>query len=555
MDLNILPELMRDSARLVHKTREHRLAALHRGESYPSLSLSDRRAWLDEFHPDYRADSCRPLQLGPNKGDWVPCELADLLESRPRASVTRLSKHLKKGAKPDFVTDVLVIGGGGAGTTAAIAAAEAGSQVLVATKLRHGDSNTIMAEGGMQIADQECDSPVQHYLDIMGGGHFTNDPDLVESLVMDGAPVLRWLEELGMLFDKYPTGRMKVRHGGGTSRKRLHAAGDVTGLELMRVLRDHAENISNIQVLHFSPAVELLTDENGRAVGAVLEQITADNSRPKTWIVHAKAVIMATGGFGRLHFKSFPTSNHYGAMADGLVMAYRAGVPLRDLRYCQYHPTGIVFPERKIGLLVTEKFRGWGAQLLNRHGEEFVFGLEPRDVTSAAIIRECQDLGNGVTTPSGRTGVWLDIPLIDLLHGRGTIEREFPGRFREFLGKGLDLRKVPMLTYPTIHYQNGGIVIGADGGTDMPGLFAAGEVTGGVHGDNRLMGNALLEILVFGLRAGKSSANFAQTVGPGSAPGLSHLEAYLEGLKATHGECRRTAPELLPSYGKSGLPA
>ena len=558
-ELNLFPEAMRESARLVHKSREDRLAALRRGESYPSLSLSDRHAWLEEFHPDYRADGYRPLMLGPNKGDSVPCELADLLESHPRESVARLNTRLStpEGQKrePDFRTDVLVIGGGGAGTTAAIAAAEAGAKVLVATKLRHGDSNTIMAEGGIQIADQECDSPVQHYLDIMGGGHFTNDPDLVESLVMDGASVLHWLETLGVLFDKYPTGRMKVRHGGGTSRKRLHAAGDVTGLELMRVLRDHAEVQKNIQVLNFAPAVELLTDENGCAVGAVLERITGDASHTATWVVHAKAVVMATGGFGRLHFKGFPTSNHYGAMADGLVMAYRAGVPLRDLRYCQYHPTGIVYPERKIGLLSTEKFRGWGAQLLNRHGEEFVFGLEPRDVTSAAIIRECLDLDNGVSTPGGQVGVWLDIPLIDLLHGRGTIKREFPGRFQEFLRRGLDLRKVPMLTYPTLHYQNGGIVIGSDGGTDMPGLFAAGEVTGGVHGNNRLMGNALLEILVFGLRAGSSAATFAQSIGEGGGhPGLSHLEAFLEALEAVHQGCRRTAPQLLPSYGKGGLP-
>ncbi|MBF0399209.1 MAG: FAD-binding protein [Magnetococcales bacterium] len=562
-ELNKFPESMRDSAREVIKTRERRLAALRRGESYPPLSLSDRRAWLKEFHPDYRPDSCRPLAVGPNKGDLVPCELADLLESWPRASVTHHFALPKRGAlateaaaassiqagkrvEPDYVTDVLIIGGGGAGTTAAIAAAEAGVEVLIATKLRHGDSNTIMAEGGIQIADQESDSPVQHFLDTMGGGHFTNEPDLVEALVTDGARVLRWLEELGMLFDKYPTGRMMVRHGGGTSRKRLHAAGDVTGLELMRVVRDHAELYKNIKVLNFTPAVELLTDDNGRAVGAILERLSASDQPPTPIVVHAKAVVMATGGFGRLHFKQFPTSNHYGATADGLVMAYRAGVPLRDLRYCQYHPTGIVYPDRKLGLLVTEKFRGWGAQLLNRHGDEFVFGLEPRDVTSAAIIRECTDLDNGVTTPSGRTGVWLDIPLIDLLHGRGTIEREFPGRFSEFIRKGMDLRTTPILTYPTIHYQNGGIVIRADGGTDMPGLFAAGEVTGGVHGDNRLMGNALLEILVFGLRAGRSAAAFAQSVGVGSHPGVSHLETFMEVLAESLGDTHRTAPLLLP---------
>lgn len=549
-DPDILPEAMQESARLVRKTRDDRLASLHRGESYPQLSLSDRQAWLEEFHPDYLADGFRPLRVGPSKEESVPCELADLLEAGPRPSVTRLNKSLDESLKIDFVTDVLVIGGGGAGTVAAIAAAEMGSKVLLATKLRHGDSNTIMAEGGIQVADQECDSPVQHYLDILGGGHFTNDPELVEALVMDGVGILQWLESLGMLFDKYPTGRMKVRHGGGTSRKRLHAAGDVTGLEMMRVVQDRASLYKNIQVLPFAPAVELLTDDDGRAVGAILERITEKGGGEKgTWVVQAKSVVMATGGFGRLHLNRFPTSNHYGATADGLVMAYRAGLPLRDLGSCQYHPTGIAYPERKFGLLITEKFRGLGAQFLNRHGDEFVYGLEPRDVTSAAIIRECTELDSGILTPGGGVGVWLDIPLIDLLHGRGTIEREFPGRFREFLRNGIDIRRVPLLAYPTLHYQNGGIAIEPNGGTHMPGFFAAGEVTGGVHGKNRLMGNALLEIMVFGLRAGKSAAEFALSAGEGGQPGLSHLDAFMEELEASECDKNRMAPRVLPSYG------
>ncbi|MBF0341595.1 MAG: FAD-binding protein, partial [Magnetococcales bacterium] len=469
-----------------------------------------------------------------------------LLESGPRPVVRRLMEQAREeGLKIDVITDVLVIGGGGAGTAAAIVAAEKKARVLVVTKLRLGDSNTVMAEGGMQVADHECDSPAQHYLDVMGGGHFTSNPELVETLVTEGPGVLRWLEELGMLFDKYPTGRMKVRHGGGTSRKRLHAAGDVTGLEMMRVLKDRMACLDRVTVMPFAPAVELLTDENGRAVGAVLEQLPG--GRPL--VVSAKAVVLATGGFGRLHLGGFPTSNHHGAMADGLVLAYRAGVPLRDLQNCQYHPTGVVFPEKLAGLLITEKFRGLGAQLLNRHGDEFVFGLEPRDVTTAAIIRECTEFDNGVELPSGPVGVWLDIPLIELIHGRGTIEREFPGRFKEYLRMGLDLRQAPLLAYPTLHYQNGGVTILPNGGTDMPGLFAAGEVTGGVHGRNRLMGNALLEILVFGRRAGASAAEFAASVKHAQEPGLGHLEAYLEQLESAGIQPGRVAPRLLPAYG------
>ncbi|MBF0187485.1 MAG: FAD-binding protein [Magnetococcales bacterium] len=534
------PEEMRPSLRMVEQSRNDRVAAVRRGESYPSLSLTDREAWLEEFHPDYSYGGRRALRVGPSRGMEVPVELAELLESKPRRIVQQLRR-----IEVEKRVDVLVIGGGGAGTAAAIAAAEAGQSVLIATKLRHGDSNTLMAEGGIQVADHECDSPLQHFLDVLGGGHFTNDRDLVEILVTEGPLVLRWLEEQGMQFDKYPTGRMKVRHGGGTSRQRLHSAGDVTGLEMMRVLQDHAESLETIETLPFHAAIELLTDERGRAVGALLEQV----GKNRVMAVQAKSVVLATGGFGRLHVQSFPTSNHYGATADGLVIAYRAGLPLRDLENSQFHPTGIAYPESKTGLLITEKFRGLGAQLLNRHGDQFVFSLEPRDVTTAAIIRECKEYDNGVATPSDGRGVWLDIPMIELLHGRGTIEKEFPGRFKEFMHRGIDLRTMPLLSYPTLHYQNGGVSITPDAGTDMPGLFAAGEVTGGVHGKNRLMGNALLEILVFGLHAGRSAALFSQEMGEGGYPGLSHLEAFLSDLDERSVNTNVTAPSLLPSYG------
>ncbi|MEG3638988.1 FAD-binding protein [Magnetococcus sp. PR-3] len=545
--LNHLPEELRESALEVARTREDRIRRIQRGESFPQLSLTDRKAWLEDFHPDYRADGKRALKVGVNKDEGVPVELANLLEAWPRASVRDL---VENGRIPeaDFETDVLIIGAGGAGVTAAIEAAKSGLDVLITTKLRAGDSNTIMAEGGIQGADQECDSPLQHYLDVLGGGHFSNDPDLAEALCHDGPDALSWLEELGMLFDKYPTGRMKVRHGGGTSRKRLHSSGDMTGLEMMRVLWDQCRNLRNVNVMEFCPIVELLTDDDGRVVGAVMERLNHGNEMK---VVKAKSVILATGGLGRLHLQSFPTSNHYGATADGLVLTYRAGLPFRDLQHNQYHPSGIAFPEQKAGLLITEKFRGLGAQLVNRFGDEFVYSLEPRDVTTAAIIRECSEFSHGATTPSGNVGVWLDIPMIDDLHGKGTIEKEFPGRYSEFYRHGIDLTKVPVLVYPTLHYQNGGVRIRVDGATGLPGLYAAGEVSGGVHGKNRLMGNALLELIVFGLRAGRAAAEFASQTGSGGQAGLSHIESYLDDLKAADVEETRTAPMLLPRYGKA----
>ncbi|MEO5350977.1 MAG: FAD-binding protein, partial [Magnetococcus sp. YQC-3] len=441
--------------------------------------------------------------------------------------------------------DVLIIGGGGAGTAAALTAAEAGLQVVLATKLRHGDSNTVMAEGGIQGADQPADSPYYHYLDIIGGGHFTNTPELAAAMAHDAPLVIEWLEKLGVMFDKFADGRMDVRHGGGTSRKRMHSAGDMTGAEIMRVLRDETGNHRDrIQVLTFSPAVELVLDDAGRCAGAVLYNM--ENRTFRT--IRARTTILATGGSGRLHFRGFACTNHYGATADGLVMAYRAGARLSFIDSVQYHPTGAAYPEPNVGLLVTEKVRGMGGQLVNVHGEQFVFPLEPRDVESAAIIRECTERGNGIQTPTGRLGVWLDSPILDLLHGEGSVRRELPAKFTQFERFGIDISKVPMLVYPTLHYHNGGIAIDAQARTTVPGLYAAGETTGGVHGRNRLMGNSLLDILVFGRRAANAAVQEVKGgVEPG-APSLKHLVRYGEELRQAGLERGALSPMILPNY-------
>jgi AcrR family transcriptional regulator len=198
--------------------------------------------------------------------------------------------------------------------------------MIMATKLRHGDANTMMAEGGIQAATKgEKDSPYYHYLDVMGGGHFTNVPELAETLVTQAPDAIRWLEHLGVNFTKFPDGRLKTIHGGGTSRKRMHFAADITGAEIMRTLRDEARNMADrIQVLEFSPAVELVLDASGRCAGAVLYNMETE----EYFVVKAKAVVMATGGCGRLHIQGFMTTNHYGATADGIVMAYRIGCRL-----------------------------------------------------------------------------------------------------------------------------------------------------------------------------------------------------------------------------------
>lgn len=531
---------LKELIKRVEATRPQRLEKARRGENYPALDLKERAEVLRKYHPDYKEEGRRSLKVGPNKGDVFQDEVASILESKSmiRPESVTLSE-------PDYETDVLILGGGGAGTAAALMASDNGANVIIATKLRHGDSNTIMAEGGIQAASQECDSPFYHYMDTIGGGHFANQPDLVAALAHDAPLTIAWLENLGMMFNKHPDGRMKVTHFGGSSRKRMHSSGDMTGAEIMRVVRDESRNRPDlITILEFCPAVELVLDEDGKCAGAILYNMETR----EFYYAKAKAVIMASGGFGRLHIKGFATTNHYGATMDGVVMAYRAGVGNKSLQSTQYHPTGAVFPEQNVGLLITEKVRGLGAHVLNIDGEQFCFPLEPRDVESAELIKEALDVGKGVVTPTGRVGLWLDSPMIDLLHGEGTVKKELPAKFIQFKRHGIDISKNPMLVYPTLHYQNGGINIDGQAGTIIPGLFGAGEVVGGIHGKNRLMGNSLQDIMTFGRRSGISAAEYIKSGVELKKPTLEHVVRFEKELKEAGVEDPVVAPILLPDY-------
>ena len=541
MSFTVYPEEFEESIRKVEEGRASRI-----DQKIESTPPNEREILLQRWHPDYRTEGKRKIRVGPNKGDLVPNEVADLLESYPV-----IDSELIDLSKVDREVGILIIGGGGAGTAAALWANESGvptEEILIATKLRFGDSNTIKAQGGIQAADKPYDSPAIHFIDVLGGGHFTNDRELVKILVSEAPSIIRWHEELGVVYDKDEKGDMIELSGGGTSRDRLHSAKDYTGLEIMRVLRDEALN-RNIEVLEFSPAVELLTDKDGNVTGAILW-----NMETKEYlVVRAKAVILATGGFGRLHIQNFPTTNHYGATMDGVVLAYRVGASIRDMDATQYHPTGVAYPEQIVGALVTEKVRGLGAQLVNVDGERFVYELDPRDVVSAAIIRECYGRNKGVVTPTGMRGVWLDTPMIEIIHGEGTIEKNLSAVFRMFKRFDIDVRVVPILVFPTLHYQNGGVRINTKcqvlrkDGTPIKGLFAAGEVTGGVHGKNRLMGNSLLEINVFGKRAGISAAEFIKSRGFSEVT-LKHIELFRGTLKEAGIDEVRKAPMILPDY-------
>jgi succinate dehydrogenase / fumarate reductase flavoprotein subunit/L-aspartate oxidase len=514
---------------LVHQTRDAR-----RSKSFPKLSPAGRDSLIKKYHPDHRAHAYRPIKFGPNAGQLTVTEVATLLEGEsPVPADLDLT--------PEYSVDVLVVGGGGAGCASALHAHAQGAHVLLATKLRLGDSNSVMAQGGMQIAVAPDDSPVQHFLDTLKGGHMKNDHQLLKVMVEEGPAIAKWLLELGVLFDRDADGNLHVKKGGGSSKARLLTCSDYTGLEIMRVLKDEVLN-KKIPLLEFVAAVELLSDTKGACTGAVLKDL--DNNR--FVVVAAKTVILATGGIGRLHIQGFPTSNHFGATGDALVLAYRLGVPLVQIDTFQYHPSGGVYPEQLVGALVTEGIRSEGGHLVNAKGERFVNELDTRDVVSSSIIRECEE-GRGVRTPSGRVGVWLDTPLLDVEHGPGTLDKHFPAMVRQYERYQVDIRKDPVLIYPTLHYQNGGVKIDVNGETPVANLFVAGEASGGLHGRNRLMGNSLLDLMVFGKRTGTLAAERAKSL-PKASLTLEHLRRFRAEAKRHHVSAGVISPMVLPAY-------
>jgi succinate dehydrogenase / fumarate reductase flavoprotein subunit/L-aspartate oxidase len=500
-------------------------------------------ALLRDYHPDQGPNARVALSVGVNCGE--PCQ-------------PDLARHLQANALIDDVdiagaqlmtTDVLIIGGGGGGCAAALTAARQGAQVILATKLRLGDSNTVMAEGGIQAAIGEDDSPQLHFEDTLRAGHYRGDPELVAQMVMDGPDVIRWLIRLGMMFDQEEErllgGDLLRKKPGGASAARILSYRDYTGLEMMRVLREAVDLDPGIAVWNRCPVVELLSDERGGCAGAVIY-----NLEWRTFVlVRARAVILATGGAGRLHLNAFPTSNHYGATADGLVLAYRIGARLRELDSFQYHPTGIAYPPHLAGGLISEAARSAGATLINGEGERFVDELKPRDVVASAILRECAQ-GRGIVR-DGQVGVFLDTP---------TLEMENPGILAKRLVTlnhlahkcGHDAAQEPFLVYPTLHYQNGGVAIDKNGTTGVPGLYCVGEVTGGIHGRNRLMGNALLDILSMGRRAGRSAADSGRGILAARA-GIGHVHAWQRELTLAGLPLHVKAPLLFPVYAHFDL--
>ncbi|MFK5984911.1 MAG: FAD-binding protein [Pseudomonadota bacterium] len=491
---------------------------------------------LQQFHPDSRLETISTLQVGPNQGETCHSQIASMLQADSRIDAADLA-----GARIEE-TDILVIGGGGAGCAAAITAAQAGAKVILATKLRLGDSNTVMAEGGIQASIEKGDSPQAHYDDTYNAGHKTAVQSLIKQMVLDGPENIRWLIQQGMQFDLNEFGDLLTRKAGGTSASRVVHFRDYTGLEMMRVLREVVKN-SGIDVWDYSPAVELLSNQSGGCAGAIISSL----KECQFVQIKAKSVILATGGIGRVHLNQFPTSNHFGATGDGLVLAYRLGAKLRDMDSFQYHPTGLAHPHHLSGTLITEGVRSAGAQMINGLGERFVDELKPRDIVAAAILRECVQ-GRGINAAGGSQGVWLDTPGLEAKHS-GILEQRFPKLVKLGLKSKVNLKTTPMLIYPTLHYQNGGVIIDKNGLSNVKGLYCVGEVSGGIHGRNRLMGNALLEIISFGRKAGAHAAS--------KRKGLLHKKITIDHISNLRRELmqhgmpmQEKSPLLFPEYAQ-----
>ena len=385
--------------------------------------------------------------------------------------------------------DVLVVGSGASGLAAAVSAHRSGARVALATKGALQSCNSAKAQGGIQAAFAPDDSPEQHAADVWKSSHETADRRLVEILTAEAPGAIHWLEELGVQFTR-ENGGYRLARCGGASRKRLLQVGDRTGHAITKALRDVVA-ASPVRTFPKSPLSSLEPTENGwRAICG-------------EHVIDAGAVVLAAGGrcYREAAERGELSTNHPGATGEVTQIALDLGAGARDLDALQYHPNGGAWPPNMQGYSIPETTRAYGATLLNADREEFTDPLGPRDEVSQAIFDEVA-AGRGVETPDGRPAVYLDTTRVSEADANVSL----PYMLRRYRAGGVDPLKEPILTYPVLHYQNGGLVIGEEAETTLEGVFACGEIAGGTHGRNRMMGNSLLECTVFGRRAGHAAA-------------------------------------------------
>src|SRR5436305_10355946 len=390
---------------------------------------------------------------------------------------------------PPVSVDVLVVGSGASGLAAAVSAHRAGARVAVAAKGSRQSWNSAKAQGGIQAAFGADDSPEQHAADVWKSSHETADRRLVEVLTGEAPGAIHWLEELGVQFTP-ENGGYRLAKCGGASRKRLLQVGDRTGHAITAALRD-AVQASSMKTFAKSPLSSLEPTANGW------------RARCGEHVIDAGAVVLAAGGrcYREAEERGALSTKHPGATGEVTQTALDVGAESRDLDALQYHPNGGAWPANMQGYSIPETTRAYGATLLNADREEFADPLGPRDEVSQAIFDEVA-AGRGVETPDGRPAVYLDTTRIP----EADADVSLPYMLRRYRAAGVDPLKEPLLTYPVLHYQNGGLVIDEHAETTLEGVFACGELAGGTHGRNRMKGNSLPECTVFGRRAGAAAA-------------------------------------------------
>ena len=411
---------------------------------------------------------------------------------------------------PNQQFDIAIVGAGGAGLSAAIEATIAGVSVMVLTRGDLYDCKTARAQGGIQASVNKDDSPENHMRDTLAAGNQVANPELAKILAFRARDTVQWLEKHGVQFDQRD-GEYLISKAAGLSHSRVLSCGDSAGRGIMDAISRTAADYK-VPVREHSAVLKIQKSD-----GAFLVDV-CDVKNNQTYTIQAGSVIIATGGVVAEEKKAGLVSEQEVTVKvpDGLALAEGLGAKIVSPELQQFHPTGVVMPELLRRKRIPETVRGDGAKLLNRHGEEFADPLMTRNELSQRIVDECR-AGNGIETEDGRIGVWLDTPLVESLHGDGYIAKRYPNYYKMFLEQGHDLAKKRVLVYPIVHYSLGGIEIDVNAMTCVSGLFAAGETTWGVHGEDRLMGNSLLDIFVFGRIAGQQSAEFVKQANGKSA--------------------------------------
>lgn len=394
--------------------------------------------------------------------------------------------------------DVLIIGSGGAGCAAAIEANKVTKNLMVVTKTKSNISKTANAQGGIQAAISEGDSPAIHYQDTIKAGNNKGKPALVKILSESAGETIQWLEKIGVKFDRNEQG-YKLKNAAGLSHPRVLSCGDETGNRIIVPLINYVKRLGisireNISVLKITP------------VKGGFELTTRAGQDEET--LYAKSVIIATGGLLPREKRAGLSLGNIQDVPDGVGLVEELGGKVVNPELMQYHPTGIISPIELRRMRLPETMRGAGARFLDKNLEPFIDPLITRNKLSAGIVKACEE-GRGVVTSDNYKGVWLTTPDIDRINGEGYTKANFTKFYNAFKEHGHDLTKENVLVYPIVHYSLGGIEIDQDAMTSIPGIFAAGETTYGIHGEDRLMGNSLLDIFVFGRIAGKSASKYA----------------------------------------------